>query len=208
MASGDYPICTCGRTTSGGAGCPAHSVKYQPVDHYIGGMYKNPVVFSEWPDQCPDPDLMREGYEAVSKVVSCPECGQVTDIEYDGPVPQQNNDDCPVDCQTRAGRSGANPLIVSMSATFDRCLSIAAAKNADYAASEDVFRNFKRAEMVGVSVERGILVRLTDKVCRIANLLDKEPDVAEERVVDSIEDAINYLAILKAYMDAEGSVGD
>jgi hypothetical protein len=55
-------------------------------------------------------DLMREGYEAQTKVTSCPECGAVTDIEYD---PQQGNDDCPVDCEGRAGRVPVNiPLEV------------------------------------------------------------------------------------------------
>jgi hypothetical protein len=114
---------------------------------------------------------------------------------------QQGNDDCPVECPFRFDTD--NQLIASIRSRFARCLSIAAAKNADYAASPDPFRNFRRAEMVGVSVERGILVRLTDKLCRVSNLLDADAEVKDERVTDTIDDAINYLAILGAWLERE-----
>ena len=94
-----------------------------------------------------------------------------------------------------------NELLRAMAVRFARCLAIARAKNADYAGSSDPFANFRRSEMVGVPVARGILVRLTDKLARISNLLDKPPAVADERLTNTIDDAISYLAILGAWLD-------
>lgn len=84
--------------------------------------------------------------------------------------------------------------------TFNQCLEISKAKNADYAASEDPFANFRQVENLGLcSVQQGIMVRLSDKITRICNLLDRPAAVADEAVEDTIRDAINYLAILAAY---------
>ena len=95
-----------------------------------------------------------------------------------------------------------NPLLKSMLDTFDRCLNIAVKKNNDYGGSDkNPFSNFTNAQVAGVSVERGILVRLMDKMSRISTLLDKEAMVKNESINDTIEDAINYLAILKAYIN-------
>jgi len=96
-----------------------------------------------------------------------------------------------------------NPLHRSMEVTFARCLEISRAKNADYADNADPFANFRRSEVVGVPVARGILVRLMDKVARVSNLLEHPPAVADEKVADTLEDAINYLAILKAWLELE-----
>lgn len=93
-----------------------------------------------------------------------------------------------------------NPLLASMRDTFATCLLIAELKNADYATGEDQFQNFRRSTVVGVPVDRAILVRLMDKLARISNLLDKEHTVDDESKDDSINDAINYLAILKAWL--------
>ncbi len=94
-----------------------------------------------------------------------------------------------------------NELLTAMAVRFSRCLAIARAKNADYAGDADPWANFRRSELVGVPVARGILVRLTDKLARISNLLDREPEVADERLTDTIDDAISYLAILGAWLD-------
>lgn len=106
------------------------------------------------------------------------------------------------DSHSSAGESHSeNRLHTHMRETFDRCLAISVAKNQDYASSAEPFKNFKRAEIAGVSVEQGILVRLTDKLCRIGSLLDKDAAVADEKLSDTIEDGINYLAILAAWLD-------
>jgi len=96
----------------------------------------------------------------------------------------------------------SNVLLESMESTFKNCLEIAKKKNADYAGdteNSDPFQNFKNSTVVKVSVERGILVRLMDKMSRISNLIDAEAKVKDESVYDTIDDAINYLSILKAY---------
>jgi hypothetical protein len=94
----------------------------------------------------------------------------------------------------------SNKMLDEMLNTFKECMEIAERKNHDYGGiKEDPFANFKNSTMAGVSVERGILVRLADKMSRISTLLDRDPRVVEESVNDTLNDAINYLAILKAY---------
>lgn len=91
-------------------------------------------------------------------------------------------------------------LIETISTSFDKCLELIERKNDDYAGSDDAFSNFRYANLVGVSVPRGILVRMTDKLARISNLLDKEPSVVGESISDTLDDLTNYAQILKAYL--------
>ena len=95
-----------------------------------------------------------------------------------------------------------NPLLMSLAETFNACLLTAVAKNNDYGGTNnDPFSNFRNSTIAGVSVEKGILVRLMDKMSRVSTLLDKEALVKDEAITDTIEDAINYLAIMKAYIN-------
>jgi hypothetical protein len=95
-----------------------------------------------------------------------------------------------------------NPLLMSMAVTFNDCLLTAVAKNNDYGGSNnDPFANFRNSTIAGVSVEKGILVRLMDKMSRVSTLLDKDAMVKNEAITDTIDDAINYLAIMKAYIN-------
>lgn len=90
--------------------------------------------------------------------------------------------------------------------TFLRCNDVLQKKNADYSDSNDnAFRNFEAVQMFNITdVKTGILVRLTDKFTRLTNLLHKkEGQVKDETVQDTIEDAINYLVILHAYLEHE-----
>lgn len=95
-----------------------------------------------------------------------------------------------------------------MRSTFAKCLEISKEKNADYAGSEDPFANFRMVAHIGLcSVTEGILVRLSDKFIRIANLLSgegRDPRVVDESVTDTIRDAINYFAILAAWLEEDG----
>lgn len=71
-------------------------------------------------------------------------------------------------------------------------------KNADYGGPIDPFNNFKNSEMVGVPMEKGILVRIMDKISRISILIDRNgpAEVVDEKIEDTILDGINYLNIL------------
>jgi hypothetical protein len=81
-------------------------------------------------------------------------------------------------------------------------LEITKKKNADYAVSDDPFKNFKLCEQIGISdTERGILVRMSDKMSRIANLLNKTNDVSDETVGDTLSDLANYALILRVYIE-------
>lgn len=109
----------------------------------------------------------------------------------------------PTQGMTEANRAcvrPSNPLLEDMSKTFSDCMNTAIRKNHDYGGSNnDPYANFRNSTIAGVPVERGILVRLMDKMSRISTLLDKEAHVKDEAVDDTIDDAINYLAILKSY---------
>lgn len=84
---------------------------------------------------------------------------------------------------------------------FEKALEIMISKNKDYAGKDDPFKNFEMSSIVGVTTERAILVRVTDKISRISNLLDKSNDVSDEKITDTIIDCMNYLNILKVYLD-------
>jgi len=97
----------------------------------------------------------------------------------------------------------SDEMLDSMRLRFLRCIATASKKNRDYASDADPFGNFRMATMVGVDPRRAILVRITDKLARISQLLEHEAAVADESIRDSIEDAINYLAILGAWLESE-----
>lgn len=93
-------------------------------------------------------------------------------------------------------------FLQSIENTYKTGLELIKRKNQDYAQSDNPFKNFEFAEMVGVSTPRAILVRISDKLARIANLIDNiNPAVTDETVEDTLLDLINYTAILKAYIE-------
>lgn len=88
--------------------------------------------------------------------------------------------------------------------TFKEALELVKLKNSDYAVEVNPFKNFEFANLIGLKVEDAILVRVSDKLARIANLLKKD-DIAvkSESIQDTCIDIINYVAIMMAYMDNE-----
>lgn len=92
-------------------------------------------------------------------------------------------------------------FIEQMQANAQNDISIVMRKNADYANGSDPFQNFRVVEHLGVTtVEQGIVVRLSDKIQRIANLLKREAQVQDESIVDTLSDARNYLNILQVWL--------
>jgi len=80
-------------------------------------------------------------------------------------------------------------------------LEIVKVKNSDYANGENPFQNFRMVEGMGLcTVEQGILVRMSDKMQRIANLLTREAVVKDESIADTLSDLRNYANILQVYL--------
>jgi len=93
-------------------------------------------------------------------------------------------------------------MIPGFKETLDKMYEIHIAKNHDYAGKANPFKNFELVEAVGVcSVEKGILVRMCDKMSRISNLLETEGKVADEKIEDTLCDLANYSVILKCYLE-------
>ena len=91
---------------------------------------------------------------------------------------------------------GDNDMVKHHIDMVNKCIEITRAKNHDYAGDEDPLRNFRMCEQFGVSMEKGILIRLTDKLSRIARLLDNPAYVKDESIEDTLIDTVNYSMIL------------
>lgn len=86
-------------------------------------------------------------------------------------------------------------------------------KNQDYAGANgrSPFANFERVEAMGVtSVEKGFLVRMTDKMSRLSSFMESgEFKVKDESFEDTLVDLINYSVLLSAYRAAKrGAAAD
>lgn len=80
-------------------------------------------------------------------------------------------------------------------------------KNTDYATKDNPFSNFTLVNSLWITtVERWILVRMTDKLSRISNLIDSEAKVKDETIIDTLVDLANYSIILKLYIEDKNSV--
>lgn len=88
----------------------------------------------------------------------------------------------------------------------NQMLSITKAKNHDYSWTTRAFKNFELCENLEVcSVEAGILVRITDKITRISNLISSENQVADEKITDTLLDLANYALILRIYIETKSN---
>jgi len=75
-------------------------------------------------------------------------------------------------------------------------------KNSDYAGTADTYANFMYCEKLGLcSTETGIMVRISDKMTRISNLLKQDAQVKEESIKDTLLDMANYAMILASYIE-------
>lgn len=95
-----------------------------------------------------------------------------------------------------------NPLLLNVQETFTKCYELLKSKNNDYAGekTQDPYANFRKSEAIGVKTEKGILVRMMDKMSRVSNLIEQDASVKTEKIEDTLEDLINYAAILKSYI--------
>lgn len=92
-------------------------------------------------------------------------------------------------------------LLKHMEKSCEKMLKIARAKNSDYAGkNQNAFANFMAVEgiMSHVSAADGIVVRMCDKLKRVANLLHQDAKVKDESFQDTCLDIANYALILSA----------
>lgn len=94
-----------------------------------------------------------------------------------------------------------NEFVDEIEKFFAKGLSLVKRKNRDYAPENDPWRNFRFAEIVEVDIARAQLVRISDKLARVSNLLTTdELLVPEEKIEDSLLDISNYAAILAIFV--------
>ncbi len=93
--------------------------------------------------------------------------------------------------ETRLELSSGNP---AFDALLRRMAAIHCAKNHDYARPEveDYYANFRECEAFGITAEKGILIRMSDKWSRIKGLSAKEAAVKDESIEDTMLDLANY----------------
>jgi len=81
-------------------------------------------------------------------------------------------------------------------------LGILKRKNADYAGPKGNYANFENCEKLGLcSAEVGLMVRISDKMTRISNLLSQDANVKDESIHDTLLDMANYAMILASYIE-------
>ena len=98
-------------------------------------------------------------------------------------------------------------FIVELTAAYAANVEISKRKNTDYAGANtnDAFANFRVIETLSqgrISVEQGIVTRMTDKLQRVVNLLTQDAAVKDESIADTLSDLANYAMILRIYMQA------
>ncbi len=85
-------------------------------------------------------------------------------------------------------------LVMRHAQLTDEARELMKRKNHDYESADDVFCNFREFGRVG------ILVRLSDKLARLRAYMEKgEFQVRDEKLRDTVEDALNYLILFEAY---------
>lgn len=57
-----------------------------------------------------------------------------------------------------------------------------------------------------VSTERGMLVRMMDKMARLSNIVDAEASVLDEKTEDTLLDLANYAIILASYIKDKNAI--
>jgi len=78
-----------------------------------------------------------------------------------------------------------------------KMLDIHERKNADYASVDDLYKNFRESEHMGIPAWKGIAVRLSDKFSRLREFVKMETlEVYDESIEDTLIDMANYSLLL------------
>lgn len=94
-------------------------------------------------------------------------------------------------------------FIARLEELYRGSVDISRKKNADYAGDHDPFANFRVCESLGIPAEVGLIVRISDKLARVANLTKpgKIAQVVDESILDTLSDLANYSMILRMYLE-------
>jgi hypothetical protein len=80
-------------------------------------------------------------------------------------------------------------------------LALTKKKNADYAGESNPFANFQLIEKLGAaSTEQGFVVRMSDKLQRISNLISRPNQVADEKIEDTLLDLSIYSILFLIFL--------
>lgn len=86
--------------------------------------------------------------------------------------------------------------------TLKNTLNLLLNKSRDYAPETDVYNGMMTCERLGIcTLEKGILVRMTDKIGRLSNLIDGIKTVHNESTLDTVRDILGYACLLHVYME-------
>src|SRR5690242_8934649 len=85
----------------------------------------------------------------------------------------------------------------------DQARTLMEKKNHDYTnGSVDPFANFRGSSYLNVPPEKGLLIRVQDKMMRISTFIDKRTlKVDNESCTDAIIDVINYMVLLAGLIE-------
>lgn len=81
-------------------------------------------------------------------------------------------------------------------AVIEEARELVERKNKDYAGDNDFLANFRMSEKMGITPSKGVLLRISDKFSRICQLVQKDPNVTEETIHDTLIDLMNYSALM------------
>jgi hypothetical protein len=80
---------------------------------------------------------------------------------------------------------------------FLKACTLTRLKGHDYSGMEDTLANLKASSILGVPPEKGVLIRLLDKIMRLKNFIDTGVlEVKNEKIEDTIIDIHNYADLL------------
>lgn len=100
--------------------------------------------------------------------------------------------------------------LAALSELFDGALVLTKAKSTDYSGTTDAFANFQLVETLTqgkITAEMGIVVRMSDKLQRISNLLlAGKAEVKDEKVADTCRDLMIYAGILHIMTQQESLI--
>jgi len=74
-------------------------------------------------------------------------------------------------------------------------------KNSNYAGKGDPYANFRESKRLGIEPYMGVLIRMSDKYCRICNLASGIEDKVGESIKDTLTDLAVYSVICRLLIE-------